>query len=244
MDINKNNEIIEDLEKDISFLLEESNEISDNFRNVLLEDHPITLLLKGMLKLGTKKKSDKISYLRDKFDKAVNDFDIDAIIKKDEVESIEKSDDPNALSKEYERYKKELEDIESEYEDRLQSQKDGIDVSDDGLVASPTKKLPYSTIKVRFINHPNILSVTPGKGKKIETNLVDRMTFDILTIKESRLGYIFHLSSQKLPVGTTLLLYIKDLDSSPQENYAQLTYDKGRFMGDKKSTRFEIRSLS
>tara|TARA_R100000697_G_scaffold121799_1_gene149736 strand:+ start:785 stop:1510 length:726 start_codon:yes stop_codon:yes gene_type:complete len=240
MNIEKNNRLIKDLNEEINYLLENHIEPSDEFKYLLKEyDHPLVWLMKQGIKHSNKKRGGFI----DNISKEIENFDLSAEIQKSLAKDAEMTDDPNAVSSAYERAMKKLKDDEAEFNQKLDSQKDDIDVSDDGLVALPTKKLPYSHIKVRFIGHPNTISVTPGKGKKIETNLSDRMNFDILTIKESRLGLIFHLTSPQLPSGTSVLLYVKDLDNSPQENFTQLTYDKGRYVGDKKSVSFEIREL-
>ena len=99
-----------------------------------------------------------------------------------------------------------------------------------------------NSVKIYFKGNNN-LSVVIGDGDKIEHGFFGFRDFDIQTIKKTGKGYIMNLTSPKMPKNSSLLLYVKTLNSKPQTNLGQLSYNNGKFIGNPKQISFEVVKL-
>ncbi len=111
---------------------------------------------------------------------------------------------------------------------------------DDTIFKKSNRKI-YETITINF-RGINELSVIIGSGQELKQRISGVIVFDIVTIKETGLGYIMNLKSKNFNRDVNLLLYARNLKNKPQTNKLQLIYKSGKFVGLPTEMTFEVLS--
>lgn len=228
----------------------EISKINEKIDNLLDEQfeykHPIERLINYVVDTGLEKAPEIVTYVNKKGEEIdsipdsledVKDFIKDKQKEKDK--SKELSDFDKKVKREIELAKKQLK--KSRSIGTVVPANVGDDEKDP--IFDKSGRMPYNYIKVNF-RGVNELSVQIGGNQEIKQKLTGVVPFDIITIKETSLGYIMRLHNDNFNKDVDLLLYAQFLKDKPQTNKIQLVYKKGKFVGSPKNVTFEILRIS
>jgi flagellin-like hook-associated protein FlgL len=197
-----------------------------------------------------------VDKLESKADDVVNIYDkygnIYKELKKNPMSVLDDIDDKLdiedlPLKKEYD---PEMSDLMKKMEDAVKKSKQNLEFSsgeikdsdEDDPIYKKSNRNIYDKVSINF-RGVNELSVTIGGGQELKQRLSGVVDFDIITIKETNLGYIMNLKNRNFNRDVNLLLYAKTLKDKPQTNKIQLVYNNGKFVGTPYRVTFEILSI-
>jgi hypothetical protein len=197
-----------------------------------------------------------VDKLESKADDVVNIYDkygnIYKELKKNPMSVLDDIDDKLdiedlPLKKEYD---PEMSDLMKKMEDAVKKSKQNLEFSsgeikdsnEDDPIYKKSNRNIYDKVSINF-RGVNELSVTIGGGQELKQRLSGVVDFDIITIKETNLGYIMNLKNRNFNRDVNLLLYAKTLKDKPQTNKIQLVYNNGKFVGAPYRVTFEILSI-
>lgn len=225
-------------------------EMNTEIDRLLIEyEHPMTKLAKYLMKYAAGKEKDFVD-IYDKYGNTVKRIQKDPMSILDDIddEDIDLDDvgdvDMENITKEYD---PEMDELIKKTQKAIDRSKKNLEMSSGGIkdsdeddpIYKKSSRRNYEKITINF-RGVNELNVIIGSGQEMKQRLAGIIEFDIITIKETSLGYIMNLQNRNFNKDVTILVYAKNLNRKPQTNSIQLVYNKGKFVGQPKRVTFEI----
>lgn len=230
--IEKNNQIIESIIKDIDNLLIEKNELNEQFIGTAIKMFGAELVKKFIRYGGLDSLKDlvttKVTSMGDDIKSDVSDL-VDKVSL-----DIDKTGKPSGEN---------LDDIVADMEatrERIRQKLKSREVyTSDGVTEYETQ---YNTIKIKFKDDFK-LEVNADIGKKYEKKYSynETQSFDVVTTKKTNVGYILNLKNDNLGRDVSLLIYTDSFRTDRQIRVSvQLTYKNGTYNGNRISGDIDI----
>lgn len=230
--IEKNNQIIESIIKDIDNLLIEKNELNEQFIGAAIKMFGAPLVKKFIQYGGLDSLKDlvttKVTSMGDDIKSDISDL-VDKVSL-----DIDKTGKPSGEN---------LDDIVADMEatrERIRQKLGSREVyTSDGVTEYETQ---YNTIKIKFKDDFK-LEVNADIGKKYEKKYSynETQSFDVVTTKKTNVGYILNLKNDNLGRDVSLLIYTDSFRTDRQIRVSvQLTYKNGTYNGNRISGDIDI----
>jgi hypothetical protein len=226
--LDKQNKIIKELINEINLLLEEKEPINE---------------ILGLIKIGSKVLGPKMvnyflktggeDFLKQKIKDKINNTKRNV---SQDVKDFFKSD-IGAGSYNIQKDVDEIEDIKKRIVSKLGSYEDFNDYE--------VSQSNFNTITVKFKDNFKLeVKADTGKEYSEKYRTYNTEKFDVVTTKKTSQGYILNLTNSSLPKNVSLLMYIDNYRvGGTIRAQLQLTYDNGRYNGNRMSGDVEIINL-